>query len=72
MERIAEFDSRPSTPPPVHGRHWELTSYEWDGRTGMSRYGYTHRYTGKQCTSFHMQSKYILTDGQRRLLENDR
>ena len=53
---------------PLHGRHWELTSYEWDPRTGVGRFGYTHRYTGRLAGRIHMQSKWHLTDSQRRYL----
>lgn len=28
-------------------RHWEITSYEWNERTGYAKFQYTHRRTGE-------------------------
>lgn len=42
----------------VNGRHWELTSYEWNPRTGVARFGYVHRFTGKHMDTKRIQSHY--------------
>lgn len=42
-----------------HGRHWELTSYEWNPRTGVARFGYTHRYTAARRDVIQMQATWL-------------
>ena len=43
----------------VNGKHWELTSYEWNPRTGVARFGYQHKHTGIHIDCIRQQSTYV-------------
>lgn len=44
----------------VNDRHWELTSYEWNPKTGISRFSYVHRFTGRRVEMWDLQTKYLV------------
>lgn len=46
----------------ANGPHWELTSFEWNPRTGVARYGYMHRWTDKRVEVTRLHTRYVINE----------